>query len=198
MLLESVPRPASGGLCASRSSPREKRRSRVRPRSGRAFSNGAVAAVEQGSRFQLQFRSAVSEEQSHTASGQACAAGMAWPARCNAATGARAAQCGEPYTAYSEGPSKKSTKARDAWPTKARFTGTVKRAKAATRSWRSRGAAQSERNAWNDAITEQIMGLRIARRAMSNGWPVKAFRCRYAVRRWREQGATAALLRSSR
>jgi 5,10-methenyltetrahydrofolate synthetase len=58
------------------------------------------------------------------------------------------------------------------------------------------GAAQSERNAWNDAITAQLIAAFGMPEEAIVGycWPFKGeFDARYAVRRWREQGATAAL-----
>jgi 5,10-methenyltetrahydrofolate synthetase len=74
------------------------------------------------------------------------------------------------------------------------------------RAWRkverqalvSRRAAtdQSERNAWNDAITARLVeGFGMPEEVIVGYcWPYKGeFDARYAVRRWREQGAVAAL-----
>lgn len=57
-------------------------------------------------------------------------------------------------------------------------------------------AAQAERNAWNDAITARLVeGFEIPDEAIVGFcWPFKGeFDSRFAVRRWREQGAIAAL-----
>jgi 5,10-methenyltetrahydrofolate synthetase len=54
----------------------------------------------------------------------------------------------------------------------------------------------SARNAWNDAVTTQLAtGFSMPEEAIIGYcWPYKGeFDARYAVRRWREQGATAAL-----